>query len=341
MLGPTLLMLRLSQCKTHPTNMRRVYPVGDVRQMAESIRGRRGLIHALLVIDNDDGTYTVVDGNKRLAGGRLLGDACPLLKAEVVEQSLAEQHLTMVAANIVRFEVDPISEAMHYQRLIDEGYPKVAIAEQTGTYYARITNRLELLRYELPLQDLVAQGKLPVGQNVIEALMAIPDSAARVKLATRMAEQEASARAIVFAAGVLCGQLANPNSKASRAHKPVGRPPKLPRPPVMPMVPMAQTESGYGIPDNAPPSWPMIRATARAMCRQCDIKLETLRDKVDEPAWSQIVHAADETCAGCNVREVEGACKGCPGLEFLQRLFRAAHAKAPTVAEAVPTERRI
>lgn len=343
-LGPTLLMLRVSQCKTHPTNMRRVYPIADVQQMAESIRGRQGLIHALTVTDNGDGTYTVIDGNLRTTAGRLLGAACPLLKAEVVDQAVAEQHLTMAAANLVRFDVDPISEAMHYQRLLDEGYTKVEIAERTGTYYTRISNRLELLRYEPVIQDLIIQGKFPVGQNVIEAMLSISDPQARVKLAVRMAEQQASAKSIVAAADLLCERLADPKSRLGRAKKPLGRP-RRPEPAgmsqVMPMMALAQDRTGLGIPNNDRPGWPALRAAARAMCAQCDIKLETLRSSVDEPAWTLITHAADATCADCNVRNVAGACNGCPGLELLFRLLRGAHAKLPTVAETAPTERRI
>lgn len=343
-LGPTLLMLRISQCKTHPTNMRRVYPIADVRQMAESIRGRGGLIHPLTVTDNGDDSYTVIDGNLRTTSGRLLGEACPLLKAEVVEQAAAEQHLTMAAANLIRFDVDPISEALHYQRLLSEGRTRVEIAELTGTYYARITNHLELLRYEPAIQDLVALGRFPVGLNVLEALMAIPDAEARVKLAVRMSEQEAGAKAIIAAAGLLCERLADPNSKISQSKKKLGRP-RQPEPAgmqgVMPMMALAQDRTVLGIPNNDRPGWPAIRAAANAMCGACDIKLETLRSSVAEPAWTLITHAANETCSDCSVRNVAGACNGCPGLELLSRLLRGAQAKAPTVAETAPTERRI
>ena len=100
-----------------------------------------------------------------------------------------------------------------------------------------------------------------------------------------------------------------------------------------------QDRSGLGLPDNSRPGWPAIRASARAMCAACDIKTESLRNRFDEPAWTQITHAAEETCNACNVREVAGACRGCPGVEMLTRLIRGAHAKTPHVAEALPTDR--
>lgn len=103
---------------------------------------------------------------------------------------------------------------------------------------------------------------------------------------------------------------------------------------------MAQDRSGLGIPNNDRPGWPAVRAAARQMCQACDIKTETLRATVDEPAWTLIAHAAGETCGNCNVREVAGACQGCPGVELLTRLLRGAHAKTPKAGEQLP-ERRI
>lgn len=75
-----LVYLSLSQLKTHPANMRRAYPIDDVRQMAESIRGAGGVIHALIVVPNgrQPGTYHVVDGNMRLAGATVQPEAIEL-----------------------------------------------------------------------------------------------------------------------------------------------------------------------------------------------------------------------------------------------------------------------
>lgn len=341
--GPALLMLRESQCKTHPKNMRRFYPVADVRQMAESIRANKGLIHALIALDSGDSTFTIVDGNMRLAGARLLGADCPLLKAEVVSQDQAEQYLTMAAANTVRFDVDPISEALHYQRLLAEGLSRLDIAQRSGTYITRVAMRLKLLQLDPSLQELVAAGMMPCDPDVAEALCAIPDVEMRVKLATRLSEQKATNKAYILAAKQLLERLADPRSNVNRKRR--GRPTSKPHPSqpagMIPALALSQDRTGYGIPNNNRPGWPAVRAAARQMCHTCDIKTETLRETVDEPAWTLISHAAGATCEACNVREVAGACNGCPGVELLSRLLRGAHAKTPHVGETAPTERRI
>lgn len=339
----SLVRLPHTALKTHPHNMRRFYPAPDVRQMAESIQATGGVIQPLIIVpDGQPGTFYVVDGNMRLAAARYLAGDCPPLECKVVDQAAGEQLLTMVAANTVRYDVDPISEALHYQRLQAEGLSQIDIAERAGVNHARVHHRLKLLKLDPEVQQLVAEGKLPRGHEVAEALVAIPDREARIKLARRMAEQSATAPAILAACRKLAEHFANPRSKISRARQKQARP-RGPQPPALPnlapALAYAQDRTGLGLPNNNRPEWAGVRAAARQMCQGCDIKMETLRDRFDEPAWALITHAADETCGNCNVREVHGACQGCPGVELISRLLRAAHPKAARLSEAAPERR--
>ncbi len=343
----SLVYLRLDQLKTHPENMRRFYPMVEARAMAKSIRATKGVIHPLVVVpDGAAGSYYVVDGNMRLTGARLLGDDCPPLKAEIVSVDRAGQYLTMAAANGVRFDVDPISEGLHFKRLLDEGLTRLEIAERSGVNLSRITFRLRLLQLDDEIQQLIAEGKFPVSDKVADALMLIPEPEARVKLARRLSEQGATNNAIVAACAKLAAQFGDPKSRVNRRR---GRPPRravpsAPQPPALPglapALAYAQDKTGHGLPaGSARAEWPAVRAAARAMCDGCDIKTETLRGRVPEPAWTLITHAAEETCGGCNVRDVHGACQGCPGVELITRLIRGAHAQPLTIAETAPERR--
>jgi hypothetical protein len=62
------------------------------------------------------------------------------------------------------------------------------------------------------------------------------------------------------------------------------------------------------------------------MCNACDIKVEALYNKVPEPAWALIAHAATDTCANCNLRLVQTTCSTCPGVEVIRRLAALAEA---------------
>src|ERR1700744_6515801 len=105
-----LLMLKPSQLLNHPRSMRKFYPADQVGEMAESIAAHKGVIEPLIVMrDSKKDKWIVIDGNMRLAGARLLGDKCPDLECKVVEQTEAEQRLSMVIANQIRYDVDPVS----------------------------------------------------------------------------------------------------------------------------------------------------------------------------------------------------------------------------------------
>lgn len=334
------ILLKPAQLKTHPRNMRRAYPLDQVKQMGQSIRDFGGLINALIVTPDGHSraTYYVVDGNMRLAGARFIGEACPALKAEVVPMAQAEQLLAMVVANTVRFDVDPVSEALHYQALMAEGLSVNDICEKTGVYATRVYKRLKLLKLDGPIQQMIADGKLSSDERVVDALLALADSDTRVRLAARL--EGAPIKAIVAACEKLHQNLAERKQKESeRAERALSRQSEKSAP--IPLVQFAQQKSGYSLPANDRPEWTTVRAAARAMCAQCDIKTAALKNKFDEPAWTLIAHTAGEVCGSCTVRDVAGACQGCPGVEMLSRLIRAAYAKPVTAGEQIPTERRI
>lgn len=160
-----LLYLYPDALLTHPKNLRRFYPENYVREMAESIKNAKGVYEPLLIVPNGKpGKYFVVDGNIRLAGGRLLGKDCPPLECKVMRQNEAEQLLTMIITAKFRYDPDPISEALHYKRLIDEeGYSPSKIARATGIAVTTVDNRLKLLTLEPEIQELIGNFKLPAG----------------------------------------------------------------------------------------------------------------------------------------------------------------------------------
>lgn len=314
----SLVFLSQSQLLTHPRNMRRFYSAAEVQEMADSIKAATGVVQAMLVVPAEEpDTYYVVDGNMRLAGARTIGDACPLLKCEIVDQSTAEQMLTMVVANKFRYDPDPISEALHYRNLQGEGLTLKAIADATGVHYVNITNRLKLLELDEPIQKLIAEGKLPMDRRVAEALLSLPSPEARIKLASRLAHPGIRIRTIVDACARLSAELQSATSKRVRR----GQPTK----PQTPMLAHANLNGSTPAPE-ARQSFAALRESANAMCAQCDIKTTTLKDQHPEPAWALVAHTAGEICRDCSLRDLESVCRDCPGVILLRRLAQP-HAK--------------
>ncbi len=302
-----LLYLSPAQLKTHPKNMRRFYPQSQVEEMAQSIKAYRGLVQALQVVPNGaPDCYYVVVGNLRLAGGKRLGDQCPPLKAEVISQSEAEQLLTMVVENTTRFDVDPVSEALHYQALRAEGLSLTDICDRTGQYHARVTGRLELLKLDEPIQQLVAEDKLSHDPRVVKALLSIPDPEARIRLAQKLAASGARIKTIEAACAKMAEQLAA-KSASKNAHTP--------------MLAHAGRKAKRAAPaPKTPAPVDALREAANAMCQVCDVRTDALK-ALPEPAWALVVASAERTCANCNLRDLENVCASCPGVELLRAII--------------------
>lgn len=187
-----IIYCRPGQLKRHPENMRRFYPADDVQAMGQSIKAARGVHQALLVVPNGTGdTYIVVDGNMRLAGARALGDECPLLKCEVIAASHAEQLLLMATTSRQHYPKDPISEGLHYELLVKEGFTIPDIADAVGCHPRTIESRMHLLKLDEPIRKHIAAGGLSKDMRFADAIMAIPDKATRIALAGKLAARKA------------------------------------------------------------------------------------------------------------------------------------------------------
>lgn len=195
-----LVFILVDRLKLHPHNMRLYYPPQDITKMAASIRAHNGVYQALLVVEDEaePGTYFVVDGNMRLAGGRHLGADCPSLKCEIIEAGRAEQLLAMSITTEFHFPKDVVSQGQHYRRLMDqEKLTILDIAQSTGVSRPTIEKALKTLELEPEIQQLIITASLSGDLRVTRALLDLPDSATRLRLARRFARNETSIRGII------------------------------------------------------------------------------------------------------------------------------------------------
>lgn len=304
-----LIYVPVGKLFTHPNNLRRVFPEADVREMAASIKSKGGVYQALLIVPKKDGLpdqYYVVDGNMRLAGARMLGCDCPVLKCEIMTQNEAEQLLAMAVTCTIRYTPDPISQALHYKRLIEqEKYSVTQIADLTGIHRVTIEHRLKLLNLDDEIQELIAQGSLPMDPRAADALLSIENRTARTRLAQRLSADQASIKTIETACRRLNERL------AQRKTEEFGGTPALS---------INRKEAGNTDPQKSY-QWKKVRSAARQMCEHCDMKLAIL-NKHPEPAWALISHAAEQTCSKCTVREIAQACAQCPAVTLLHHITR-------------------
>lgn len=136
--------LPIELLKPHPKNPRK--DVGDVTELAESIRAN-GIFQPLTVLPGDtiEG-YTVVIGHRRLAAAKLAGlETVPCNVAEMTEQ---EQISTMLLENMQRNDLTVYEQAQGFQMMLDLGETEQSIADKTGFSKATVRHRVKLLELD-------------------------------------------------------------------------------------------------------------------------------------------------------------------------------------------------
>lgn len=122
---PVIAEIALDNLAPNPANLRT--SLGDTRRLARSI-AEVGIVVPLVVTPNDDGTYLVVAGHRRLGAARDAGlTAAPCVVRTLSE---AEQCTVMLTENDGehRQPLNPVEEAAGYLRLVGLGQSTRALA---------------------------------------------------------------------------------------------------------------------------------------------------------------------------------------------------------------------
>lgn len=139
-----LQMIQVEKLHPHPQNPRKV--IGDVTELAESIKAN-GILQNLTVVQNNDdwddkSDFTVVIGHRRLAAAKQAG--LTELPCAIVEMSEKEQLSTMLTENMQRSDLTVYEEAKGCQLLLDLGDTVAEVAEKTGFSESKIRRRVKL-----------------------------------------------------------------------------------------------------------------------------------------------------------------------------------------------------
>lgn len=175
MKNTNLVEIPLISISPHPQNPRK--DLGDLTELAESIR-TTGILQNLTVVQNEDYTYTVIIGHRRLAAAKLAG--LETVPCAVVEMSEDDQLATMLAENMQRSDLTVYEQAEGIQLLLDRSFSISDIAEKTGFSESTIRRRTKLL--ELDKEAFKRSQQRQVSLADYEKLNEITDIEARNKL---------------------------------------------------------------------------------------------------------------------------------------------------------------
>lgn len=159
----------VGKIRRSPTQPRKSFDDDTLAELAESIR-RSGLIQPLVVRERD-GDFELIAGERRWRACQLAG----IVDVPVVVRELSDADAFALALveNIQREDLNPLEEAMAYQRLLDEfGFTQKTVSEAVGKSRSAVANSVRLLNLPDSVQAYVASGQLSAGHA--RSLAALP-----------------------------------------------------------------------------------------------------------------------------------------------------------------------
>jgi ParB family chromosome partitioning protein len=143
----------------------------SLSELSQSIK-KHGILQPLIVRKTKEGAFEIVAGERRWRAAQMAGlHEVPVLIKDYDHQKTLELSLI---ENIQREDLNPIDEAMAYERLIKEfGLSQSDVAERVGKERATVANAVRLLSLPQEIKNYVADGMLSQGHAKV--LLSIGD----------------------------------------------------------------------------------------------------------------------------------------------------------------------
>ena len=163
-----------------------------LEELARSIKAN-GVIQPILVKRTADG-FQIIAGERRWRAAQRAGLLkVPVVVREMPEGSDKEELELALIENVQRENLNPVDEALAYQRLADEhALTQDQIAAAVGKDRSSVANYLRLLRLPQEVRAELAGGTLSMGHA--RALLSLPDAAAQRQAATEVIGRALSVR---------------------------------------------------------------------------------------------------------------------------------------------------
>ncbi len=182
-------LIGINEIEPNKEQPRKVFDEDALQELADSIK-QYGIIQPL-VVQKKGNLYEIIAGERRWRAARIAGlKKVPVIVREYTEQEIAEISLI---ENIQRENLNPIEEAMAYQRLIQEFELKQdEVAERVSKSRTAITNSMRLLKLDERVQQMLIDDMISSGHG--RTLLAIEDGEQQYALATKIMDEKLSVR---------------------------------------------------------------------------------------------------------------------------------------------------
>ncbi len=193
---PELVHLPVESVHPNPRQPRRRFEPEAAAGLTSSI-SLQGVLQPVVVRRRAEGGFELIAGERRWRAARAAG--IPTLPAVVRDVGDRESLLLGLVENVARENLSPVEEARAYASLVDEFELSLGeVAERVGRSKSAVSNRLRLLELPEDVLWMLARGDLTEGHA--RAVLALPDDAARRRLARRIVEEGLTVRGAELAA---------------------------------------------------------------------------------------------------------------------------------------------
>lgn len=185
------IFVKISKIEPNREQPRKDFKEEQLQELADSIR-QYGVLQPLLVQKKGD-LYEIIAGERRWRAAKLAG----VKEIPVVIREYGKQQAMEIALieNVQREDLNPIEEAVAYQRLMQEFHLKQEeIAERVSKNRSTITNSMRLLNLVPEVQKMLMEGLITSGHA--RALLAIQDEDNQLKLAEKIVQNHLSVREV-------------------------------------------------------------------------------------------------------------------------------------------------
>lgn len=162
-----------------------------LNELAASIK-EQGVIQPLIVREHN-GTFQLIAGERRLRASQIAG----LSKVPVIIKNVSNDRSLEIALieNIQRSDLNPMEEALGYQRLASEFVmTQDEIAVRVGKSRAAVANTMRLLKLPPVVQEKIKNGELKEGHAKL--LLSIQDPKTQLRIMKKIISENMSVRAI-------------------------------------------------------------------------------------------------------------------------------------------------
>lgn len=186
---PVEQTLKLNLIEPNSEQPRKNFDEESLQELADSIK-QYGVLQPLIV-QKKGNHYEIIAGERRWRAAKLAGITdVPVLIREYDKQQTMEIALI---ENVQRADLNPIEEAQAFQQLIQEFHlTQEEIANRVSKNRATITNSMRLLKLDVRVQDMLAEGKISSGHA--RALLGLEEGERQYQVAVKIIEEKLSVR---------------------------------------------------------------------------------------------------------------------------------------------------